>query len=217
MSISRSLLLGAIAMPLLCASATTALAQEPPTQHAPEAGAVPSAGFTRDGVYIVDPTHTFVIYEISHYGTTTNRGRFSTSDGKITIESAGTTGTVDVTIDITSANTGVELLNKHLESKDFFNVADFPTGRFVASKIDFVDGKVNAVPGALTLLGTTEPVVLKAVRFNCYVSPVYKRQVCGGDFETTVTRSVFGVRWGLNAGFEDRVHLIVQVEAIAQQ
>ena len=69
--------------------------------------------------------------------------------------------------------------------------------------------------GALqSLLGQTRPVTLKANRFNCYKSPVLNRQVCGGDFETTVERSQWGITWGLNFGFEDKVRLLVQVEAI---
>jgi polyisoprenoid-binding protein YceI len=53
-----------------------------------------------------------------------------------------------------------------------------------------------------------------ARRFNCYLSPIFVRQVCGGDFEATIKRSDFGIVWGLNFGFEDRVRLLVQVEAI---
>lgn len=70
------------------------------------------------------------------------------------------------------------------------------------------------MPGMLTLHGKTVPVTLKASRFNCYRSPLYARQVCGGDFETTITRSNFGITWGLNFGFEDVVKLVVQIEAI---
>ena len=117
-------------------------------------------------------------------------------------------------MDIGSINTGVDLLNRHVMSKDFFNVAEFPTGRFVADKINFDNDKVVDVDGALTLMGQTRPVKLKASRFGCYVSPLIKRQVCGGDFETTITRSEWGVTWGIPFGFEDRVRLLVQVEAV---
>jgi polyisoprenoid-binding protein YceI len=51
-------------------------------------------------------------------------------------------------------------------------------------------------------------------RFNCYQNPLIKRQVCGGDFETTVERSQWGILWGLNFGFEDKVRLLIQIEAI---
>jgi polyisoprenoid-binding protein YceI len=193
----------------LAQAAPNAIAQFPPPLPAQVAG-----GPVRNASYVIDPTHTFVMYEMGHYGTTTNRGRFSTKDGSVKIDASGTSGRVDITIDIVSINTGVDLLNRHVQSKDFFNVAEFPTARFVADKLDFAAEKVTEVDGTLTLKGVTRPVKLKASRFNCYLSPLLKRQVCGGDFETTVLRSEFGIDWGINFGFEDRVRLLVQVEAV---
>jgi polyisoprenoid-binding protein YceI len=66
------------------------------------------------------------------------------------------------------------------------------------------------------LLGKTHPVTLKATNFNCYMNPMLKREVCGGDFETTIVRSQWGMGWGLNMGMPDNVRLVVQVEAIKQ-
>jgi polyisoprenoid-binding protein YceI len=183
-------------------------------QQAPEKPALPGGPPIKSARYIIDPTHTFVNYEMGHYGTTTNRGRFSTKDGVVRMDSTGENGKIDITMDMTSINTGVDLLNRHVQSKDFLNVADFPTGRFVADKIVVASDKVQEVDGALTLLGQTRPVVLKASRFNCYMSPLLNRQVCGGDFETTIQRSDWGITWGINFGFEDKVRLLVQVEAI---
>lgn len=183
-------------------------------QQAPEKPALPGGPPIKNARYIIDPTHTFVNYEMGHYGTTTNRGRFSTKDGVVRMDSTGENGKIDITMDMTSINTGVDLLNRHVQSKDFLNVADFPTGRFVADKIIVASDKVQEVDGALTLLGQTRPVVLKASRFNCYMSPLLNRQVCGGDFETTIQRSEWGITWGINFGFEDKVRLLVQVEAI---
>ncbi|MDM0074903.1 YceI family protein [Variovorax sp. J2P1-59] len=183
-------------------------------QQAPEAAAKPAGGPVKGATYVIDPTHTFVMYEMGHYGTTTNRGRFSTKDGSVKIDPEGAGGKVDITMDISSINTGVDLLNRHLQSKDFFNAAEFPTGRFVADKIAFNGDKVTEVAGTLTLMGQSKPVTLKANRFNCYTSPLINRQICGGDFETTVERSNWGITWGIPFGFEDKVRLLVQVEAV---
>jgi len=38
--------------------------------------------------------------------------------------------------------------------------------------------------------------LLKATNFNCYDSPMLKREVCGGDFEATLDRSQFGMNTG---------------------
>ena len=167
--------------------------------------------------YAIDPTHTFVNYENGHYGTTTNRGRFSTKDGTLFFDRAARIGKVEVVIDITSVNTGVDFLNRQIQGKDFFNVADFPTGTFKSDEFVFNADKVSEVRGQLTLRGQTHPVTLKATKFNCYINPLVKREVCGGDFETTIQRSQWGVLWGLQFGFEDAVKLLIQIEAIRMQ
>jgi polyisoprenoid-binding protein YceI len=183
-------------------------------EQAPEAAAASSDGPARSATYVIDPTHTFVTYEIGHYATTTNRGRFASRSGTVKIDASGSGGQVAVTIDVGSVSTGVDLLDRHLQSKDFFNVAAFPEARFVADRIEFAGAKVVRVPGTLTLLGRSKPVTLEVKRFNCYTSPIFARQVCGGDFEAVILRSDYGIVWGLGFGFEDRVRLLVQVEAV---
>ena len=170
----------------------------------------------QSATYAIDPTHTFATFEISHFGTSTNRGRFDRKSGTVTLDKAAKTGKVDLTIETGSINSGTAAFDKHLQSKDFFNAAEFPTARFVADKFSFNGDKVTEVTGTLTLLDKTNPVTLKANNFNCYTNPMLKVEVCGGDFETTLVRSQYGMAWGLNFGFSDNVRLIVQVEAVKQ-
>lgn len=166
--------------------------------------------------YAVDPTHTFVTFEISHFGASVNRGRFDKKEGSIAFDRAGKSGKVDLTIDMTSINSGTPGFDKHLQSADLFNTAAFPTARFVADKFSFNGDKVSEVAGTLTLLGKTQPVVLKANQFNCYQSPMLKREVCGGDFETTIDRTQWGLNYGVDWGFPKNVRLVVQVEGVKQ-
>lgn len=166
--------------------------------------------------YAIDPNHTFVTFEIDHLGVSTNRGRFDKKEGTVQFDRVAKTGKVELTIDMSSINTGTAQFNRHLQSKDFFNTAEFPTAKFVADRFSFDGDKVSEVAGTLTMLGKTQPVVLKAKRFNCTQHPMLKRELCGGDFETTVQRSQWGMDWGLNMGFQDQVRLVIQVEAIQQ-
>jgi polyisoprenoid-binding protein YceI len=166
--------------------------------------------------YTLDPTHTFVMYEVPHFGTSTNRGRFQAKQGSVQLDKARKTGKVEVEFDITSVNTGVTALDKHLQNKDFFDAEEYPGGKFVGEKFSFNGDKVAEVSGQLTLRGKTNPVTLKAINFNCYNNPMFKKEVCGGDFETTIKRSQWGLDWGLNYGFPDAIRLVVQVEGIKQ-
>lgn len=166
--------------------------------------------------YAMDPSHTFVSFEIGHFGTSTNRGRFDKKEGTVQLDRAGKTGKVDVTIDTTSINTGFAAFEKHLQSPDLFDAAKYPTIKFVSDKFVFSGDKVTEVTGNLTLLGKTQPVTLKANQFNCYQSPMLKREVCGGDFETTIDRTAFGMNYGIDWGFPKNVRLVIQVEAVKQ-
>jgi polyisoprenoid-binding protein YceI len=166
--------------------------------------------------YNLDPTHTFVTFEIGHMGASTNRGRFDKKEGSVTLDKAAKSGKVDISIDVNSINTGTPGFDKHLQSPDLFNAAQFPKIRFVGDQFSFNEDKVTAVSGTLTLLGKSQPVTLKATQFNCYQSPMLKREVCGGDFETTIDRTQFGMNFGIDWGFPKNVRLVVQIEAVKQ-
>ena len=166
--------------------------------------------------YAIDPTHTFVTFEIGHFGTTTNRGRFDKKEGTVQFDRAAKTGKVSITIDATSVNTGTTGFDKHLQSADLFDAAKFPTIKFMSDKFVFSGDKVSEIVGSLTLLGKTQPVTLKANQFNCYENPMIKREVCGGDFEATIDRTAFGMAYGVDWGFPKNVRLVVQVEAVKQ-
>ncbi len=166
--------------------------------------------------YAIDPTHTFVTFEIGHFGTTTNRGRFDKKEGTVQLDRAGKTGKVEIVIDTASINTGTDAFNKHLQSAELFDSVKFPTATFAADKFSFSGDKVSEVSGTLTLLGKTKPITLKANNFNCYNSPMIKREVCGGDFEATIDRTQFGLNYGIDWGFPKDVRLVIQIEAIKQ-
>ena len=166
--------------------------------------------------YAIDPSHTFVTFEANHMGTSTLRGRFDKKEGSVTLDKDAKSGKADITIDATSIDTGVSALDTHLKSKDFFNAAEFGTAKFSADKFAFNGDKVSEVIGTLTLLGKTQPVTLKASNFNCYINPMLKRETCGGDFETTITRTQYGMSYGLNYGLPDTIRLLIQIEAIKQ-
>ena len=176
-----------------------------------------AAGFAQaqSATYSIDPTHTFVTFEAKHFGTSTLRGRFDRKEGTVQFDRAGKSGKAQIAIDIASVSTGVGPLDGHLKSKDFFDAAANPSATFVADKFVFDGDKVTEVAGALTMMGKSNPVTLKASNFNCYQSPMLKREVCGGDFETTIARSQWGMAYGL-PGIPDNIRLLIQIEAIKQ-
>lgn len=171
----------------------------------------------QSATYKIDPTHTKAIFETKHFNTSTNRGQWDKTEGEVVLDKAAKTGKVDITIDMASINTGVGGFNNHLRGADFFDVVKHPTAKFVGTGFKFEGEKVTEIAGNLTLLGVTQPVTLKATHFNCYDHPMLKREVCGGDFETVVKRSLFGMNWGLaNRAAADDIRVVIQAEAVKQ-
>lgn len=180
------------------------------------AAVLSTAGIAQAAEYKIDPTHTFATFEIGHFGASVNRARFDKKDGTISFDKAAKTGQVDISIDVTSVNSGTAMFDKHLQSAEILDAAKYPKAQFVSSKFIFNGDKVAAVEGNLTLLGKTQPVTLKAHQFACYENPMFKREVCGGDFDATIDRSAFGVNYGIDWGFPKNVRLVIQVEAVKQ-
>lgn len=163
--------------------------------------------------YTVDTTHASVTAESRHFGTSTTRSRFGVKSGSITIDPAAKTGKANIVIDVTSVMTGVTKLDDHLKGISFFDAAGYPEATFTATNFTFDGDKVTQIAGDLTMHGKTGPITLKATNYNCYMSIAFKKQVCGGDFETSIQRSLWDIKY-LVPFVSDDTRLVVQIEAI---
>ncbi len=164
--------------------------------------------------YTIDPEHVYPSFEADHFGgMSVWRGKFNKSSGNIVIDREAKTGTVDVTIDLSSVDTGHDKLNDHLKSADFFDVAKFPTATYKGKLAGFKDGAPTEVQGELTLHGVTKPVTLTIKSMKCMPHPFKKTEFCGADAVATINREDFGVAWGKNMGFKMDTKLAIQVEA----
>jgi len=162
--------------------------------------------------YSIDPKHTLPSFEINHLGFSTQRGRFNTTSGKITLDREAKRGSVLVNIETASVDTGVAKLEEHLRAEDFFNVAQYPTMTFKSNNLKFNGEVPVAAEGELTLLGVTKPVTLAITAFKCAPHPIAKKEACGADATTTIKRSDFGMKYALPA-VGDEVKLVINVEA----
>lgn len=162
--------------------------------------------------YNIDAGHTFPSFEVSHLGFSIHRGRFNKTEGKVVLDTAAKTGSVEVTIDANSIDTGGDKLDGHLRNEDFFNVAKFPTLTFKGSKMKFEGDKPVAIEGDFTMLGVTKPLTLAINNFKCGAHPFNKKPLCGAEVTGTIKRSEFGMKYGLPAVGDD-IKLLIQVEA----
>jgi polyisoprenoid-binding protein YceI len=165
--------------------------------------------------YTIDPTHTFVHWEVQYLGLFNHRGRFERQDGSVEFDRAARSGRVEITIGVDSLSSGSAFIDGMLRGKEFLDAAANASARFVGERWVFKGNQVTEVHGELTLRGVTQPLALKARRFNCYTNPLFRREVCGGDFDAVIQRSRFGIA-PLAPGLADEVRLLVQIEAIRQ-
>jgi polyisoprenoid-binding protein YceI len=162
--------------------------------------------------YTIDPNHTFPNFEINHLGFSTMHGRFGKTSGTMTIDWEKNTGSVDVTIDAASVDTGFGKRDEHLRGPDFLNSAEFPEITYKSTSVA-IKGKTATVEGNLTIAGTTKPVTLNVKSINCADHPFQKGvHVCGFDAEAKIKRSDFGVTYG-SPGIGDEMKLVFEVEA----
>lgn len=166
--------------------------------------------------YKIDPDHTYPSFEADHLGgLSVWRGKFNHSSGTATLDKAAGTGTVNIVVDMKSADFGQDQLNKMAQGKELFESGKYPTATYAGKLAGFVNGAPTEVVGNLTLHGATHPLTLKIDSFKCMPHPMLKREVCGADALATFKRDAFGMDAGNDYGFGMDVTLRIQVEAIA--
>jgi polyisoprenoid-binding protein YceI len=164
--------------------------------------------------YQVDPTHTFPSFEADHMGMSMWRGKINKNAGTIQIDKAGGSGSVDITMDMTSIDFGVDIMNSKAREPDLFDTAKYPQARYTGQLEGFKNGAPSRVVGQLTLHGVTKPVALTINSFKCMPHPMLKRDWCGADASATINRADFGIDAGKDWGFKMEVGLRIQVEAV---
>jgi polyisoprenoid-binding protein YceI len=162
--------------------------------------------------FTLDPTHTWPMFEVTHLGFTTQRGRFDRTSGKITLDTDARQGSIELSIDTASINMGLPAWDKAMKSSDFFDVSAYPAMRFVSDKLVFDGEKPVSASGKLTLLGVTRPVTLAIHDFKCGTHPMLLKRMCGANISATIKRSDFGMIKFLSM-VSDEVHIISPVEA----
>ena len=165
--------------------------------------------------YQLDPNHTFVTFEVRHFGTSTLRARIGPVTGEVTVDRGARSGELRLRIPVATVSSGLPVLDARLKQPDLLATAEYPEAYFVATRFTFdATGGVKEVRGEFTLRGVGEPLSLLARSFACRHDAMLGKDVCGGDFEADLKRGRFGATFG-EPFVSDDVHLVIQVEGIA--
>lgn len=167
--------------------------------------------------YKIDPDHTFPSFEADHMGISIWRGKLNRNAGKVMLDKAAGSGTLEVSTELASIDFGQEALNRWASGKEFFDARKHPKAVYKGRLDAFKDGAPTQVVGELTLHGVTRPVLLTINSFKCMQHPMLKREWCGADASANFNRDEFGLGAGKDWGFKMDVLLRIQVEAIAAE
>lgn len=168
--------------------------------------------FAAPETYVIEGNHTYPRFEYNHLGYSIQMSRFDKTTGKIVLDRAAKTGSVDVVIDMKSVNTGSTLFNGHIQGEELLDTEKYPTATYKSTAMKFDGDKPVAVEGNLTVKGITKPVTLTLTSFHCMPHPMLKKDACGANAVARIKRSEFNA--GKNAPLVgDDVTLTIAVEA----
>ncbi|MCW1976086.1 YceI family protein [Xanthomonas campestris] len=196
--------------PAATAPADAAAAAPAPAADASTAPAVQVAS----GTYTLDPTHTDVLAQWSHFGFSNPTAHFGNVDGTLVYDAADVTkSTVQVTLPLSGLNSFTAKFDEHLKSGDFFDAAKFPSATFKSTKVESAGTNKLTVTGDLTVKDQTKPVVLDVTLNGAGEHPMKKVPAAGFDATTTIKRSDFGVgQYAPNVS--DEVKIRITTEAL---
>ncbi|PUE37882.1 YceI family protein [Limnohabitans sp. Hippo4] len=161
----------------------------------------------------IDGSHTFPRFSYSHFGYSTQVSRFDSTTGTVVFDADAKTGSVDISIDMKSVNTGFADFNGHIQGEDFLDTAKFPKATFKSTKVNFQDGKPASIEGQLTIKGITKAVTLTVTSFQAMAHPMLKKDAIGANAFTVIKRSEFNAgKYAPYVG--DEVRIDIALEAI---
>ena len=167
--------------------------------------------------YVIDKNHSSVDFSIPHLVSKT-KGTFGDFSGTIVYDAAHPeqsrfTGTIDVS----SIETQNERRDGHLQSADFFDVANHPSISSASTGVKKVaDGQLHVV-GDLTMHGVTQLVTIPVDILGTGTNPMNGKKQVGLVGDLTIKASEYGVNsWeNFKAVLGDEVTIEIVVEANA--
>ena len=187
----------------LAVAACSKPAEAPADAAAPAATEAPAAAPAepaveaikgQSGTYALDPTHTDVLVEWTHFGFSKPSAHFGITEGKLVYDADDVSkSSVEVTIPVTAIDTFVPKLDEHLKSADFFDAGKFPTATFKSTSVAAAGTNKLTVTGDLTVKGITKPVTLDVTLNGAGEHPMAKKQAIGFSATGTLKRTDFGV------------------------
>jgi polyisoprenoid-binding protein YceI len=148
------------------------------------------------GTYTIDASHSRVGFSARHAMVTKVRGSFNEYSGSAVVAD----GAAQVSIEISAASIDTRSADRdgHLQSPDFFDVANFPKITFKSTSVK--DGGAGiVVAGDLTIKDVTKPLTIEFEYTGTAKDP-FGNDRLGFEGQAEINRKDFGLTW--NAALE---------------
>jgi polyisoprenoid-binding protein YceI len=147
------------------------------------------------GTYNVEPTHTRIVFDVSHMGFTTWYGDFTKASGTLSFDpKAPAKSALSISFPVDSVSTTNTTLDGELKGAEWLNAAAYPTITFKSTKIIVLGHNKGEIIGDLTFHGVTHPVTLVAHFNGGGVNPLDKKYTIGFDATGSLSRADWGVK-----------------------
>lgn len=145
----------------------------------------------------VDPAHTNVRFDVKHLGIAFVDGQFKKVEGTVeTISDKDfNAAKINISIDVNSIDTRIEMRDNHLKSDDFFNAEKFPkitlkNGILTKDK----NGKYT-LTGDLTVRDVTKKVTFNVVQNNGIITDPWGKTRAGFTATTSINRFDYNIKY----------------------
>jgi polyisoprenoid-binding protein YceI len=148
--------------------------------------------FAQSTVWKNDKMHSRLSFGVTHLGISEVTGLFRNFEVTATSSKPDFSDAVfELTVDVASINTEVEMRDNHLKSADFFDVATYPKMTFRSTSIKKKGNNRYTLTGNLTLHGITRPVTMNLWYRGTQENPMSKVPTSGFQLTGMIKRSDF--------------------------
>ncbi len=169
------------------------------------------------GSFTIDPSHSRVGFSARHAMVTKVRGSFNGFTGTASVAAGAVS--INVDIDVTSVDTRSADRDGHLQSPDFFDVANFPKITFASTSVKDSGSDKLAVEGNLTIKDVTKVITIEFEYTGTATDPFGNARF-GFEGSAEINRKDYGLTW--NAALEtggilvsEKINLEFEISAIA--
>lgn len=162
----------------------------------------------------LDKDHVHVTFTVSNIGFSVTQGQFREFDAQIDFDPENVeTASVVFTLVADSVDTNSKARDRHVKSKDFLDVKNFPEITFRSTKVRLIDDRTAEVTGDMTMKGVTQEEVFTAKLIRIGPSPFNPADtIAGFSVEGVLTRTDYGVSYGAPAiGVEVPIRIDIQM------